>query len=414
MKKFKDISEFEDLLKENLQGHSTPAPPDVWSSISTSTAQSAGALSQASSFLSSASNLLKVALFAGGIAAIGIVVYNENKPASATQQEEQVSPKTEQDLVNNEKQEIETQVDEIDEEPTKSKELQTATTKEIAKPKTNKTTDKPSFENIKEANSTDINTSETPVNDKVENSRIGERIASTIKSHFDISNTKPCIGEMVTLSQQTEAEWFVNGISVAKGTKKHSFVAKESGVIEVSNGSQTKSIDVGSLDASISYVKTAQGKYTCELQEGLIANWYINNTLIATNAPNVDLTIEEVGTHNVKATIVNHVCNTTVVESIKVAPVGEITFYTIFTPDGDGKNDMYKVDISGYDNFSIQIFDVSNNALVFMSQNPDYKWDGTINNEGAQCKQGTYIAKVSYKLKGESPEVKSIKLTLKR
>ena len=89
MKKIKDISEFENLLKDTLQGHSTPAPPDVWSSVAASTSQSAGLLSQVTTYFGSATNILKVALFAGGIAAVGIVIYTENTPEINPVQETQ-------------------------------------------------------------------------------------------------------------------------------------------------------------------------------------------------------------------------------------------------------------------------------------------------------------------------------------
>jgi gliding motility-associated-like protein len=107
------------------------------------------------------------------------------------------------------------------------------------------------------------------------------------------------------------------------------------------------------------------------------------------------------------------VCNTTIYKDISIEPIGSITLYEIFTPDGDGKNDEYGVDILHYENFSIQIYD-RENRCIFLSQSPDYKWNGKINNEGADCPSDEYYAKISYQLKGESPQVKSIKITLIR
>ncbi|MFB1002576.1 MAG: hypothetical protein QMC70_00335, partial [Bacteroidia bacterium] len=92
MNKFKDISELEQLLKSNLQVHSTPAPPEVWSNVAASTGQSAGILGQAMSFLNSTTNLMKVALFVGGIAAVGIVIYNENKAPSGAASNQEIAP----------------------------------------------------------------------------------------------------------------------------------------------------------------------------------------------------------------------------------------------------------------------------------------------------------------------------------
>jgi len=98
MKKFENISEFENLLKDQLGGHSTPPPADVWTNVAASTtAQSASILSQVTGFLGSTTNLVKVALFAGGIAAAGIAIYNENRSSNTA--ENSSTPNSEQPKV---------------------------------------------------------------------------------------------------------------------------------------------------------------------------------------------------------------------------------------------------------------------------------------------------------------------------
>ena len=93
MKKIDNISDFEHLFKKEMSGHSTPPPADAWANVAASTAgQSAGILSQASSFLGSATNLLKVALFAGGIAAVGIAVYTENTDTNTSTENIETAP----------------------------------------------------------------------------------------------------------------------------------------------------------------------------------------------------------------------------------------------------------------------------------------------------------------------------------
>ena len=65
MKKFENIEDFENVLKDSLSNHSVPAP-DVWSAVSSSvTGGSTSLLSQVSTYFSSISNVLKLALFAG-------------------------------------------------------------------------------------------------------------------------------------------------------------------------------------------------------------------------------------------------------------------------------------------------------------------------------------------------------------
>ncbi len=411
MNKFKVISEFEDLLKENLQSHSTPAPPEVWSNVATSTAQSAGLFSQASSFLSSTTNLLKVALFAGGIAAVGIVVYNENK----TTDSDLAMPKVEEAIEN-------TTISTEQNNPS------TYTEEEL------NTIEQASIENIREekdeANATvpkiiertlkTNSTNEDRVTTKVINQPKGDDIVASdpvietsTPSSFDISNTKPCKGETITLSQAKPTTWSINDVVVSENSKTHTFVVEKQGLYVLSNNSVSKTIEVQHLDLEIAIKEEERGQFTGTLPADLIGNWYLDGKLIATNENKVSVDIEEVGDHTLKSTAVNHTCNATATQTLTLKPIGKITFYTIFTPDGDGKNDTYEVAISGYQNFSIQIYN-KQNQRVFVSQNPDNKWNGRIQNEGPLCAEGEYTAKISYKLEGEAPQVKSIRLTLKR
>ena len=411
MNKFKDISELEQLLKSNLQVHSTPAPPEVWSNVAASTGQSAGVLGQAMSFLNSTTNLMKVALFVGGIAAVGIVIYNENKAPSGAASNQEIAPNqpssTEENPLNILDSVSQTAKNEL---PSVKASVQQENANKVKKPNRN-------TENTRKVVATHLSQVPTPeayqTADKPEAVSPTHKTVPTIRTDFEISNTQPCKGESVTLSQANPTNWYVNGVQVAQNTATHILKTPESKVYFVSNGKQTKSINVSSLSARITAEEIEAGKFRCQLEDGLIGNWHLDDKLVHTNASTVDLEIPTVGTHEVKSTIVNHACNATVSKIISIEPIGSVTFYEIFTPDGDGINDFYTVDISAYENFSIQIFD-NNNRRIFLSQSPEHKWNGKVNNEGEACKSGAYYAKISYKLKGEYPQVKSIKLTLNR
>ena len=411
MNKFKDISELERLMKNNLQGHSTPAPSEVWSNVAASTAQSASVFSQATRFLSSTTNLLKVALFVGGIAAVGIVIYNENKASSEEPNRENIIASQ----TNSTPEKILNILDSFS--PTEKPELP------IVKPRiqqenrnntttANKSTGKTHKTDDPKVSNASITDASQPA-DKPKEVSPTIKIAVTIRTHFDISNTKPCTGESVTLSQTNPTNWYVNEVQVAQNTATYILKTAEPGILFVSNGNQTKSVDVHSLSASITTQKTEAGKFRCQLEDGLSGNWHLDDKLVHTNASTVDLEIPTVGTHEVKSTIINHACNSTVSKTITIEPIGSITFYEIFTPDGDRINDFYTVDISDYENFSIQILD-NNNRRVFLSQSPEHKWNGKVNNQGEACTNGAYYAKISYKLKGENPQVKTVILALKR
>ncbi len=60
----------------------------------------------------------------------------------------------------------------------------------------------------------------------------------------------------------------------------------------------------------------------------------------------------------------------------------------IFTPDGDGFNDLFFIDMVGIETFAIFIMD-KNEAVVFESSDPEFKWDGT-NKGGGELEKGEY------------------------
>ncbi len=82
------------------------------------------------------------------------------------------------------------------------------------------------------------------------------------------------------------------------------------------------------------------------------------------------------------------------VEEKVVADIQPKTAYSIeklpnvFTPDGDGANDVFSIQSDGLIDFTIVVFDANQN-VVFESNNPGFKWDGS-NKFGEKVKAGTY------------------------
>lgn len=74
----------------------------------------------------------------------------------------------------------------------------------------------------------------------------------------------------------------------------------------------------------------------------------------------------------------------------------------VFTPDkdGDGKNDTYKVPIQGHDKFELKIFNRWGER-VFMTEDARVEWNGKVNNDGADCPEGTYFYQLTYNFKGK-------------
>jgi hypothetical protein len=415
MKNIDNISEFEHLFKKEMSGHSTPPPADAWANVATSTAgKSASILSQASSFVGSATNLLKIALFAGGIAAVGIVVYNENSGVAISPDNTETSTEANKE---NQKQTALLQDIEIRTAELKTEDIQAKTAKKSPTSSTEKTTNTQTPETIATNTSGEqklaaANTAHTTLKNTADE-------ATDVKPlYFEISNPKPCLGDEIILKSQLAGSWYQDGTLLASNTNIITTTVTKKGAtilsLIVEETKTSKIIDVQSSEAQI-VSATQDGKYLFSLSDkNQIANWYIDSKLLATNAKECSTTLNKVGQHNIRAVVINNPCTAPTSITLETKPVGKITTYDIITIDGDGKNDEYAVEIEGYENYSIQIFDPTTNTEVFYTKDPVNMWNGRRYNDGVECPAGSYVAKISYTLIGEAPITKNIKLTLKR
>jgi gliding motility-associated-like protein len=84
-----------------------------------------------------------------------------------------------------------------------------------------------------------------------------------------------------------------------------------------------------------------------------------------------------------------------------------IKIYNVFTPNkdsnGDGMNDNYVVEIEGHSDYDINILNRWGQS-VFKSSNSTNHWNGTVNNDGADCPEGTYFYVIKYKFDGSDKE----------
>jgi gliding motility-associated-like protein len=414
MKKFKDISEFENLLKDTLQGHSTPAPPDVWSSVAASTSQSAGLLSQVTAYFGSATNILKVALFASGIAAVGIVIYTDNTPTAPvleTQNTEQLA-----DTISSEEgAEIENTESTIATE-------YTAKTNTAESEKTNTAAQKEGkYSGIKEpVNSTtgEIKENTSDENRKADKQDVQLTNITTTNLSIIASNLKPCVGETVVLKSAEKGNWFVNDKPIATNSNLIEYKCPKEGQVvfklKKEQNSTSTTVYVQKFTASILSNKISDSEFSYSLDDkSIIANWFLDNVLQETNSQEFTAQIQQVGEHSIKAVPVNNSCAVPIETKTTIERKGSIEIFDVFTPGADGSNDTYKVEISGYENFSIQIFNPAGKR-IYASQNPDEGWNGKLFNMGNECLNGVYAAKINYTLNGEISQTKNIKITLKR
>lgn len=91
----------------------------------------------------------------------------------------------------------------------------------------------------------------------------------------------------------------------------------------------------------------------------------------------------------------------------------EISMPNVFSPNGDGVNDVFKIKIMGQELYELKIWNRWG-GLVFESTDPNVMWNGKTNNTGAENPEGTYYYVFKYKLRTESEKTVRGTITLLR
>ncbi len=129
-------------------------------------------------------------------------------------------------------------------------------------------------------------------------------------------------------------------------------------------------------------------EYTSSLDESVCYNWG-----------------ETVGTFEICIVATNDIgCTDTFCNTIENDFFIKFVPYNVFTPNDDqldGLNDVFVIDIEGWEEFEINIHNRWG-ELVFKTIDPLQSWDGTIMNKGARCPGGTYFYVINYKLKNRA------------
>ncbi|HRH69384.1 MAG TPA: gliding motility-associated C-terminal domain-containing protein [Flavobacteriales bacterium] len=72
----------------------------------------------------------------------------------------------------------------------------------------------------------------------------------------------------------------------------------------------------------------------------------------------------------------------------EMAAMPELFVPNIFTPNGDGPNDVYQISAEGFDQVLLRVYSVKDNRLVFSTNNNQEHWTG------ANCEDGMYLVAV--------------------
>lgn len=106
-------------------------------------------------------------------------------------------------------------------------------------------------------------------------------------------------------------------------------------------------------------------------------------------------------------------CNDSQVVKVFVRPnedESQTLIPTVFTPNGDGKNDSFFVKIMRPEKFELAVLDQFG-AIVFQANDLSQKWDGTF--KGLKCREGVYTAIIRSRYSGETKEnIQRVKVNL--
>jgi len=220
---------------------------------------------------------------------------------------------------------------------------------------------------------------------------------------LDFSNSEP-------VQAGDEYTWEIEGNTLNGHNVSHTFSASGNYTIELTvenvygcKASATTIADVTinpNAVAVIDAVKHVVGEFTPDVQ-------FINHSLFANvyhwdfgdGATSIDETphhlYESDGVYLVKMMANNQYnCPDTVMMEITVRPEPTLYVPNAFTPDGDGKNDLFMAKGTHIEEFELLIFDRWG-TVVFKTNNLMGGWDGTVN--GEQAKEDVYVYKIQYK-----------------
>jgi gliding motility-associated-like protein len=85
----------------------------------------------------------------------------------------------------------------------------------------------------------------------------------------------------------------------------------------------------------------------------------------------------------------------------------------VFTPNNDGKNDVFNIKINGENHYDLKIWNRWG-GLVFESTDPTRMWNGRTNNTGEENPEGTYYFVFRYELRTETEKTVRGSITLIR
>ncbi len=151
---------------------------------------------------------------------------------------------------------------------------------------------------------------------------------------------------------------------------------------------------VGNIPLNVNFTNTSNG--------GISFEWDFGNgeVELVNDFSDQSTVYTEEGEYTVLLTVIDGECTDTISKVIVVTDLLAVEYDmpNIFTPNGDGINDVFT--INAVNALSLEMVILSRwGNVVFESNSVNAAWNGKVNNDGGDCSEGTYFYK--FKLVGE-------------
>lgn len=125
---------------------------------------------------------------------------------------------------------------------------------------------------------------------------------------------------------------------------------------------------------------------------------YIINDEDSYFQPNITYEFRDTGIQVIDLIVIHPSgCTDTLTQYIDVVPLSSVFMPNAFSPNGDGKNDIFKPkgNFFGVENYSLLIYNRWGQK-VFETEEPNVGWNGKLNNVGNDSPTGVYVYKLNY------------------
>ena len=162
---------------------------------------------------------------------------------------------------------------------------------------------------------------------------------------------------------------------------------------------------VSMINSEVTFINTSS-------DENLFFEWDFDNGIINSTDSEISVSFKESGKYDVLLYVENDLgCYDEIIHSVQVDDVFSVFVPTTFTPNSDGLNDVFLAKGSGISNFEMKIYDRWG-ELIYISENIECGWDGTINHSSNVMENGTYMYHIYVTDYNEKPWVYNGELNL--